>query len=166
MIARGARALPPILGALLFLLALALAFAAADALGADRPEMARGEKDYGVSCLALVGFSEARSESEKGEAAVQLVVLNRTRDRRWPATICEAALQASQFHGLDKWPPPREPWTIDAAAWERSLSIARELLDRNLSKVPPACRGALYFAQAPSSALVLCREGAHFFSVD
>ncbi len=122
------------------------------------------EQDYGVSCLALVGFTESRGESEAGEATVQLTVLNRIRDRRWTETICSVA-QSPEYHGVRDMPYPRAPWLIDADAWARSKRIAVALLDRDLSLVPPACRGATSFSTSDRAGMV-CRVGSHTFTAE
>lgn len=155
------------LGAFLFMTALALALGAADAIGQEVPPLPY-EMNHGVACMALAGFSEARGEAAEGEAAVQLSILNRTRDRRWPESICDVVLAHEQFHGVSRWAPPRSPWRIDRDAWERSTKIATRILDRDLSLVPKACRGATSFASsAPVKGQVeLCAVGAHRFFAD
>ena len=40
------------------------------------------------NCLARAIYFEARSESELGQLAVAKVILNRTRDPKYPKTIC------------------------------------------------------------------------------
>lgn len=47
-------------------------------------------------CLALNIYFEARSDNLAGKAAVADVVINRTKDRRYPASICEVVHQGRQ----------------------------------------------------------------------
>jgi len=54
----------------------------------DGDSMAREEK-----CLAEAVYFEARSESEKGQAAVAQVVLNRTISGLYPSTVCGVVYQ-------------------------------------------------------------------------
>lgn len=50
-----------------------------------------------IKCLALNIYHEARGESVLGQLAVAQVTINRTRDPRWPNTICEVVYQRAQF---------------------------------------------------------------------
>lgn len=61
---------------------------ATDLQDADRREL---------TCLALAIYQEARGEGSQGMRAVGHVIMNRTRDPRFPSTICGAVWQRSQF---------------------------------------------------------------------
>lgn len=139
----------------------------ADAPPPDRVDFA------GRTCLALVGFSEARDQGDVGMAAVMQVVVNRTEDPRgrWPRTLCDAALQPQQFIGLEAIAERtrdgrivRHPERIDAQAWQRALDIADQVI-AGTALVPAACSGATRFDQAAPAnrAGVVCRQGAHTF---
>jgi len=47
-----------------------------------------------LECLALAVYHEARSEGPAGRRAVAHVVLNRTRDPRFPADVCGVVTQS------------------------------------------------------------------------
>jgi spore germination cell wall hydrolase CwlJ-like protein len=127
------------------------------------------ELDYGRTCLALVGFSEARDQSDEGLAAVMQVVVNRATDRsgRWPHTLCDVALEPGQFLGVDQWPTPRHPERIDQAAWDRALEMADRVIAHS-APVPAACDMATGFDQnhATRQPDIVCRVGAHTFYAD
>jgi spore germination cell wall hydrolase CwlJ-like protein len=124
------------------------------------------ERDYGRTCLALVGFSEARDQDDAGMSATMQVVVNRAADPagRWPRTLCDVVLQPHQFIGVDRWPIPRHPERIDAANWQRALELADQVI-AGIAPVPFACLTAIGFDQtAPrDGAGVVCRLGAHTF---
>jgi spore germination cell wall hydrolase CwlJ-like protein len=145
---------------------IALLSAGLDFNFADEKTGAPLEQNYGTTCLALVGFSEARDQSDAGLAAVMQVVLNRATDpaRRWPATLCDAALQPGQFLGVDRWPVPRHPERIDAKSWARAQAMAQRVID-GTAPVPFLCLFATGFDQdAPRpNHGVVCRVGAHTF---
>jgi spore germination cell wall hydrolase CwlJ-like protein len=137
------------------------------ATGVDWDDAAmKPERDYGRTCLALVGFSEARDQNDEGLAAVMQVVVNRATDhsRRWPSTLCGAALEPGQFLGVDNWPMPRHPERIDASAWARALDMADRVIARE-APVPASCAVATGFDQnhAVTQPDIVCRVGAHTF---
>jgi hypothetical protein len=83
-----------------------------------------------LQCLALTVYHESRGESEAGKLAVAHVVINRARDRRFPAQICDVVYQHAKSH-------PRAcefSWTCDSlgdrpmnlGAWRQSVRIARQ----------------------------------------
>lgn len=49
-------------------------------------------------CLATAIYFEARGETEKGQAAVAQVVLNRVRNPSYPDTICDVVYQNQNWH--------------------------------------------------------------------
>lgn len=90
---------------------------ATDLQDADRREM---------TCLSLAIYQEARGESLQGMRAVGHVIMNRTRDRRFPSTICGAVWQRSQFS-----------WTVrpvmgilprDDRQWRNAQQVALDLM--------------------------------------
>lgn len=76
-------------------------------------------------CLAQNVYFEARNQSLRGQAAVAMVVLNRTEDNFWPDNVCSVVKQGSyssgkielnkcQFawycDGLSDYPRDRRTW--------------------------------------------------------
>ena len=94
---------------------------------------ARSEADAerALQCLTAAVYYEARSETVGGQRAVAQVVLNRVRDRAFPASICGVVYQGSQratgcqfsFTCDGSLWRPRE-----AAAWDRARGIAQAAL--------------------------------------
>ncbi|SEN52312.1 Cell Wall Hydrolase [Sphingomonas gellani] len=80
-----------------------------------------------AECLTAAIYYEARSESLDGQRAVAQVVLNRVRDRAFPASICGVVYQGStrrtgcqfSFTCDGSMLRPREP-----AAWARAQAVA------------------------------------------
>ena len=68
--------------------------------GTVQDELFTREQDPEAYCLAENIYFESRSDSVAGQVAVADVVLNRVRDRRYPATICEVVKQG----------PVKESW--------------------------------------------------------
>lgn len=50
-----------------------------------------------MQCIARVVQSEAGGESEVGKRAVAHVIINRTKDKRFPSTPCAVIMQRGQF---------------------------------------------------------------------
>lgn len=96
------------------------------------PEAGAAERDRAVSCLAQAVYFEAGSEPVEGQRAVAQVVLNRVRDRNFPATVCGVVYQGGgrktgcQFSfvcdGSLTRRPPRD------RDWDRARSIAASAL--------------------------------------
>lgn len=94
---------------------------------------ARTEEDAARAreCLTAAVYYEARSESQEGQRAVAQVVLNRVRDRAFPASVCGVVYQGAQrrtgcqfsFTCDGSLWRPREP-----AAWERARRVAEAAL--------------------------------------
>jgi spore germination cell wall hydrolase CwlJ-like protein len=89
------------------------------------------DADRALQCLTAAVYYEARSESVDGQRAVAQVVLNRVRDRAFPASICGVVYQGSerstgcQFSFTcdgSLW-RPRE-----ASAWDRARLVAQAAL--------------------------------------
>ena len=100
-----------------------------------------------LECLALNGYHEARSETADQELASAAVVLNRLSvGFRGATTVCEVIYTPKQFswveqHGVHT---PDTSNKIEKQAWERSLLIARRMLDADAMFVDPS-NGALYY---------------------
>lgn len=99
-----------------------------------------------IQCMAQTIYFEARGEPDLGKVAVAHVVLNRSRDAQFPASICEVAYQQGGS--------PREgcqfSWTcdslsdrpVDIRAWRRSVALARAVY---YGKSVDPTAGATYF---------------------
>lgn len=129
---------------------------------------ANADSDYSTECAALAVFSEARSESWLGQALVAQTVYNRA--MRGGKSVCAVVLEPGQFHGVERWPYPREPWNIDAAAWNTAFEVAIAVRTGDYVISPPICAHATHFLRSssrlPSSwakLKLLCEVGAHAF---
>ena len=89
----------------------------------------RGQDD--TTCLAQAVYYEARSESLVGQEAVAQVVMNRTRDPRFPTSVCGVVFEQTgryatcQFSfacdgSMDRLAEP--------AAWQRAHAVAAQAL--------------------------------------
>lgn len=65
-----------------------------------KPSISRGNVDRNVSLLAHLVNGEARGEPYTGQVAVAAVVLNRTRDGRFPRTIAGVIYQRGAFDAV------------------------------------------------------------------
>ena len=96
----------------------------------DDPYAPGGGQDD-VTCLAQAVYYEARSESVAGQEAVAQVVMNRTRDPRFPHTVCgvvfeqTGAFGACQFSFACDGSMDR---LTELAAWDRAQTIALQAL--------------------------------------
>jgi spore germination cell wall hydrolase CwlJ-like protein len=119
--------------------ALALLAAAALSRGA-----AAGDDDE-ITCLALTIYYEARGESEQGKLAVGHVVMNRTRDGRFPDGVCDVVREGGeQRHQcqFSWWCDGLSDRPRDKPALRQSLRLAEAIYDGCL---PDPTRGALWF---------------------
>lgn len=99
-----------------------------------------------IGCLALTVYHEARGEPELGKRAVAHVVMNRSRDPRFPQQLCDVVWQDRGPLGEDC----QFTWTCDgvndlpkdARAWQESLDLAKQVYDGE-SEDPTG--GALWF---------------------
>jgi hypothetical protein len=82
-----------------------------------------------LTCLALTIYHEARGETDTGKIAVAHVVVNRSRDERFPRTICEVVYQhAAAGNGGCEF-----SWTCDEVgdqpmndtSWQDSVRVAQ-----------------------------------------
>ncbi|NDD82963.1 cell wall hydrolase [bacterium] len=78
-----------------------------------------------LNCLAINIYHEARNQPVEGQFAIAEVVLNRTKDRRWPSSICGVVTQKyksiCQFSWFcdNKTDRPK-----DKVAWKQAQDIA------------------------------------------
>lgn len=92
-----------------------------------------------LECLTQAVYYEARNESEEGQAAVAEVVINRSRHRAYPKSICEVVYQRNsrtcQFTFTCDGSIGGRP--VNAVAWARAERIAREVHEgRSSSQLP------------------------------
>lgn len=110
-------------------------------------------------CTALVVFSEARSESPRGQALVASTVRNRALSSR--RYYCDVTNERGQYEGIERWPYPRAPWRIDPVAWTRAQAVTELVL---LGWFDDECGNmALSFHVKQGHEHVLCIEGNHAF---
>lgn len=95
--------------------------------------------DESLDCLAKNIYFEARNQSVKGQYAVGLVTLNRTKSQRYPNTICKVVWQKSQFSWTSDGKPDNPKNNV---AWLIALSIANDLLT---GKHRDHTKGAIYY---------------------
>ena len=114
-----------------------------------------------IKCLSLNAYHEARSEGEKGMLATIFVVLNRTKDSRFPSTPCKVISQPNQFEWWGKGKTIKEPEMYDKAK-----QLVYEVLE---GKHKDFTRGALYFVHVKTNTNWLkksthtCTIGNHKF---
>lgn len=123
-------------------------------------------------CLALNDYWEARGEATRGRVAVAQVVLNRTRDPRYPDTICGVVTEnRSQKAGLCQFSwhcDGRKDTPYEKDAWRASVLLAKSLLMRN-NAISDLTGGALWYHNrdvnpAWSGRLEFAvRQGDHYF---
>lgn len=78
--------------------------------------------DQKVRCLGEAVYREARGETYRGQLAVAQTVINRTRHKRFPPTICGVVFQKGQFSWTKRW--RRGDWNSD----HQSVQVARVAL--------------------------------------
>lgn len=125
----------------------------------ESPDANREISERELDCLTKVVLYEAGAESRAGQLAVAHVVLNRTRSKSFPKSICGVIYQRGQFSSIRSFNPPRN------ARWERARGVARDAVDGGSSPIGKA----LYFhAASVSPAYVRSRPrvakiGNHIF---
>ena len=124
-------------------------------------------EDRGPTCIALAVYSEARSESWEGQAAVAQVVLNRQAQLPAGSDACDAVLEPSQFEGVDNWHAPRI--ANDKVAWAQARAVAEAMITHDYY-LPPPLQTAIYFRAHSGSPAPKCNGvpflgtvGAHDF---
>lgn len=76
-----------------------------------------------VNCLARVIYSEARGEPIKGQMAVAIVTVNRTRHNNFPNDICSVIYQPGQYSDI------RRLRVKNKESWQRAKNIAYHVLN-------------------------------------
>jgi len=122
-----------------------------------------------IDCLTAAVYYEARSQSVDGQRAVAQVVLNRVRDRAFPASVCGVVYQGSHrstgcqftFTCDGSLYQRRDP-----ASWERARTIATQALGGTV--YAPVGSATFYHANYVSpwwapSLVQVATVGAHIF---
>ncbi|MBB4153699.1 hypothetical protein GGQ80_001605 [Sphingomonas jinjuensis] len=85
-----------------------------------------------ADCLTTAVYYEARSEPRDGQRAVAQVVLNRVRDRAFPASICGVVFQGSERRTGCQFSFTCDGSMLrgrrDEAAWQRAREVAEAAL--------------------------------------
>ncbi|WP_379922969.1 cell wall hydrolase [Erythrobacter sp. R86502] len=79
--------------------------------------------DEQMRCLAGAVYFEARGEPLAGQLAVAQVIINRSEDRRFPASYCGVVAQPGQFSFMrgSRMPAVR----TGTSAWNRAVAVAQ-----------------------------------------
>ena len=96
-----------------------------------------------IQCIAQNAYHEARGEGEKGMLGTIFVVLNRTKDSRFPSTPCKVIAQKNQFVWYGRGKTIKEPKEYDKAK-----QLVHEVLE---GKHKDFTRGALYFVHVKTN---------------
>ena len=111
-----------------------------------------------IQCIAQNAYHEARGEGEKGMLGTIFVVLNRTKDSRFPSTPCKVIAQKNQFVWYGRGKTIQEPKEYDKAK-----RLVHEVLGGKHKDV--TC-GAIYFNahhKSPKNSKFTVRIGNHSF---
>ena len=111
-----------------------------------------------IQCIAQTAYHEARSEGEKGMMATIFVVLNRTKDNRFPSTPCKVIAQKNQFAWYGKGKTIKE-----LEMYDKAKQLVHEVLE---GKHKDFTRGSIYFNahhKAPKGTMCTIRIGNHSF---
>lgn len=111
-----------------------------------------------IECLSINAYMEARGEGEKGMLGTIFVVLNRTKDSRFPSTPCKVIAEKNQFVWYGKGKTIKEPEMYDKAK-----QLVHEVLGGKHKDV--TC-GAIYFNahhKSPKNSKFTVRIGNHSF---
>ena len=126
------------LRSLVFLAALAGPIALASAAHAGS---ATSTSKNDVACLAEAVYFEARGTGAEGEAAVAHVIVNRTKAREFPRTVCGVVADGCQFSY-------RCDGRSDALADGRARARAYRVAEAVLAADADPTSGALFFHSA------------------
>ena len=130
-------------------------------------------RDNGLVCMACTIYWETRGEPVKGQYAVGMVTINRTRNDEFPPTICENVWKRTVKHGRIY---PQYSWTVkpskvtDPVAWTIAAWIAQDIIQHEKAGKPlhDPTHGALYFHSRKSrpgwqQVSYIARIGDHLF---
>jgi N-acetylmuramoyl-L-alanine amidase len=84
--------------------------------------------DKEVTCLAKNIYHESRGEPIKGQIAVALVTINRTKHENYPSTVCGVVYDKGQFSWTSS--PTR---IVNNTAWKSAIELAEAVLEGNIT---------------------------------
>ena len=111
-----------------------------------------------MNCLALVGYHEAKGESDRGMIAVMQVTMNRVKSEKFANTICGVVYSPNQYSWSKYNPPIKEP-----KQYERAKILAYEVVN---GKHHDISGKALFFNslhKQPKGTVCTVRIGGHSF---
>jgi len=111
-----------------------------------------------MNCLALVGYHEAKGESDRGMIAVMQVTMNRVKSEKFANTICGVVYSKGQYSWTKYNPPIKEP-----KQYERAKRLAYEVVN---GKHHDTSGKALFFNslhKRPRGTICTTRIGGHSF---
>lgn len=111
-----------------------------------------------MNCLALVGYHEAKGESDRGMIAVMQVTMNRVNSEKFADTICGVVYSKGQYSWTKYKPPVKEQ-----GQYERAKRLAYEVVN---GKHHDISGKALFFNslhQRPRGTICTTRIGGHSF---
>lgn len=111
-----------------------------------------------MNCLALVGYHEAKGESDRGMIAVMQVTMNRVKSEKFANTICGVVHSPNQYSWSKYNPPIKEP-----KQYERAKRLAYEVVN---GKHHDISGKALFFNslhKQPKGTVCTVRIGGHSF---
>ncbi len=92
----------------------------------------RGKIKYSrreLHCLATAVYFEARGESHKGQLAVAQVIINRTKSKHWPDTICGVVYQNKSWRNRCQFSfacDGKADKIRDRKAWTKARAVAQK----------------------------------------
>ena len=92
-------------------------------------------------CMAEAVYFEARDQNFLGQIAVAVVIHNRTKDNRWPSTICGVVKEGLYWRGnpvkykcqFSYWCDGRPERPTEKEAWAKALDISKQVLENRIS---------------------------------
>lgn len=111
-----------------------------------------------MMCLALVGYFEAKGESDRGMIAVMQVTMNRVKSDKFPNTICSVVYSPNQYSWTKHKHVIKEP-----EQYERAKRLAQEVVN---GKYHDISGKALFFNslhKRPKGTVCTTRIGGHSF---
>ena len=91
--------------------------------------------------MAEAVYFEARNQNFLGQIAVAIVIHNRTKDDRWPSTVCGVVREGLYWRGnpiKDKcqfsyWCDGKPERPAEKEAWDKALDISKQVLENRIS---------------------------------
>ena len=98
-----------------------------------------------LDCLSLNVYHESRGEPEAGKRGVAQVTLNRTKDSRFPSTVCAVVYQQNGKVHQFSWTSEPHKKITDTVAWQECVEVARKALTQVNVHPLIATTNALYY---------------------